>query len=114
MFAQERGGLLIVFVERYDAINGLRASKKTDALDDVVARVVVLHVEDFIYRFSGPVRVAKILNRNQKDAAASALALAQESFAFFVAGETEHCEWVLIGHVTLLFDCPKDGDLATK
>src|SRR6185503_16537834 len=90
MFAQQRSRLLVILIQRHYSIDVLSTRQIADTLDDVVSRVAIGHIENFVDCFARPVCVAEFLDRYEQDAAALILALSKESLALFIAGQAQH------------------------
>ncbi len=89
VLAESCGGFHVVFVERDDAVDLLRAREVRHSPHNVGERNFGGEIERVVEAFARPVGIAQLLRRKQEHAAALALALAHELLSFFVGGDAE-------------------------
>ena len=98
MLAQRGGGLHVVFVERDDAVELVRARQMGDRLHDVGEGNFCGKVEGIVEAFARPVGVAQFFRGQQNHAAALALALAHELLPLFVGRDAEKSQRARLRH----------------
>jgi len=95
----ERGGdLEVELVERDHPLDVLRPGQIADCVDHVLAPLEIRHVEDLVDAVARPVCIPQLLACEEKDAAAEALAFADELLPLEVAGEAENGYGSIVGH----------------
>ena len=82
VLAQEGRGLDVEVVEGDDAIEAFGAGQVADALDEVVGRRALAHVEDVVDGLARPVGRGQRIEREQQDAAARARHARRKSAPF--------------------------------
>src|SRR6266403_6305351 len=95
----ESGDVLHVeFIERDDAINGLRPANIAHGVKEILQRKLFRHVEDFVDTFEWPLRVAKFFDGQEKDTAADRFAGADKLMTLFVGADTKNGERPVLRH----------------
>src|SRR5260370_175276 len=90
----------VEFIERDDAINGMRPGHVTYGIDQALQREVFGHGEDFGDAFERPVAVAEFFDSQEQDEAAHGFASADEFLALFVGTDAENGERPALRHAT--------------
>src|SRR5260370_4622653 len=90
----------VEFIERDDAINGMRPGHVTYGIDQALQREVFGHGEDFGDAFERPVAVAEFFDSQEQDEAAHGFASADEFLALFVGTDSANGERPALRHAT--------------
>src|SRR5882762_2103107 len=97
----EGGDVLHVeFIERNDAIDGLRPGNIAHGVKEILQRKLFRHGEDFVDTFERPRYVAKFFDGQEKDTAAERFAGSDELLALFVRTNAENGERPVLRHAT--------------
>src|SRR5712692_3808546 len=100
MLAEGGDVLHVEFIERDDAIDGLRPGSVTHGINQILQRKLFRHGEDFVDTFEWPRCVAKFFEGREKDTAAERFAGADELLALFVGTDAENGERPVLEHST--------------
>jgi hypothetical protein len=92
VLAERRDVLHVKFVQRYDAVDGLRAGQIANRIDDVLEREFFRHKEDVVQRCARPVTVAELFYSKEQDSATQRLTGTQELLSLFVAADGQDGE----------------------
>src|SRR5260370_16019175 len=101
MFAESGHVLHVEFIERDDAIDGMRPGYVTYGIDQALQGEIFGHGEDFVDAVKRPIGMAKLFDGQKQDDAAHGFAGADEFLALFVGTDAENGERPLAQHVTL-------------
>src|SRR6202158_4223888 len=95
----EGGDVLHVkFIERYDAVDGLRPGNIAHGVNQILQRKLFRHGKDFVDTFERPRCVAMFSDGQEKDTAAERFAGANELMTLFVATDAENGERPVLRH----------------
>ena len=98
MFAQSGGRFHVVFVERDDAIQFVRARQMRHRLHDVSEGNLRGKVKSIVETFARPIGIAQFFRRQQDHAAALALALAHEFLPLLVSRDAQESQRAGVRH----------------
>src|SRR2546425_12434715 len=89
MLAEGGDILHVKFVERDDAVDGLRSRGVAHRVDQALERQLFRHGENFIDTFEWPIGVAELFDGQEKHAAADRFASADEFLTLFEGHDTK-------------------------
>ena len=89
MLAEGGNVLHVKFVERDDAVDGLRPRGVAHRVDQALERQLFRHGENFIDTFEWPIGVAELFDGQEKHAAADRFASADEFLTLFEGSDTK-------------------------
>jgi len=89
MLAEGGDILHVKFVERDDAVDGLRPRGVAHRVDQALERQLFRHGENFIDTFEWPIGVAEFFDGQEKDATVNRFASADEFLTLFEGSDTK-------------------------